>query len=535
MKTIIFRCDSSSIIGSGHLIRCRSLAKILQSMDCKCYFVCADLDGNINSSLAKEFPVFTLPPILSSEDNLNAQRQSKQLSSCSRQADDASATITLLLSQNIKDIQWFVVDNYALDAVWESSIRDYCKDFASNVSIFAIDDLPGRSHSSDAVLDQNIIPSLPSEFNYQIQDISDSVSFCGPHFGLMSSEYRYVSKVSFARKQCRRVLIYFGNADCSDLITTCLQGLIMHSAFQAGLLTIDIVLGSNSRLDPSLITSHNTNSVINVWPLLPSLVHLQLQADLAIGACGSSSWERLALRLPCLAVQTAKNQESISYLLNSLNLHCFIGESSSLAPIDFYQAFDQALNNWDTFSSVAPLSDGFGSHRISHFIAKNKTRISVRDVAAHDEILLFHWANDFLVRKNSFNSSPILLDEHRAWFSQTLENPDRHIFIATNQYDCPVGQIRFDQHHNVSSTDFLEFYIDLSVDPCFRGEGLSLLILENGIRSLQSTLGQVKLKLIADVLTHNLASLALFRKFGFLNDYSSSQSNAIRLFCFISE
>lgn len=44
---IVFRVDSSSVIGNGHVIRCLSLAKVLRKQGAKCKFLCRDFENNL--------------------------------------------------------------------------------------------------------------------------------------------------------------------------------------------------------------------------------------------------------------------------------------------------------------------------------------------------------------------------------------------------------------------------------------------------------------------------------------------------------
>ena len=56
----IFRCDSSTLIGSGHVIRCRTLARQLREEGIESYFVCRNHIGNFNRLLNGEFTVYEL-------------------------------------------------------------------------------------------------------------------------------------------------------------------------------------------------------------------------------------------------------------------------------------------------------------------------------------------------------------------------------------------------------------------------------------------------------------------------------------------
>ena len=69
MTRILIRCDASSLIGSGHVIRCRTLARELHRSGAEVLFFCRQLGGDLIALLENEFRVLALPelPLLSCE------------------------------------------------------------------------------------------------------------------------------------------------------------------------------------------------------------------------------------------------------------------------------------------------------------------------------------------------------------------------------------------------------------------------------------------------------------------------------------
>ena len=61
MTPILFRCDASLSIGSGHVMRCRTLARELQRRGAAVTFLCRRQPGDLISLLEQEFPVLALP------------------------------------------------------------------------------------------------------------------------------------------------------------------------------------------------------------------------------------------------------------------------------------------------------------------------------------------------------------------------------------------------------------------------------------------------------------------------------------------
>jgi len=117
--------------------------------------------------------------------------------------------------------------------------------------------------------------------------------------------------------------------------------------------------------------------------------------------------------------------------------------------------------------------------------------------------LLFNWANDEDVRKNSFNQSKILYENHVIWFKNTIELNKCIIFILYS-YNTPVGQVRIDIEGNCG-------IIDYSIDKMNRGKGYGVEILH----ILEKTIINEKIsiiKLIGNVKYNNIKSQRVFEK-----------------------
>ena len=139
MMKIVFRVDSSGEIGSGHLSRCMNLAEELRLRGSDVSFVCRDLEGSGISSLEEKlFRTILLP----------------RLAGVVTQDVDASEFIESLAGARP---DWVVLDNYSLGSEWESTVRPFVEKIA------VIEDLAGRRHDCDLLIDQNYSDrTLPS-------------------------------------------------------------------------------------------------------------------------------------------------------------------------------------------------------------------------------------------------------------------------------------------------------------------------------------------------------------------------------------
>ena len=122
MTSVLIRCDASLTIGSGHVMRCRTLGRELQRRGTVVVFACRRQSGDLISLLEQDFPVLPLPeqPLLPSEELSGRELYGAWLG-CS-QEQDAADCLKALQSAGISHIDWFVVDHYGLDASWESLV-----------------------------------------------------------------------------------------------------------------------------------------------------------------------------------------------------------------------------------------------------------------------------------------------------------------------------------------------------------------------------------------------------------------------------
>jgi RimJ/RimL family protein N-acetyltransferase len=88
--------------------------------------------------------------------------------------------------------------------------------------------------------------------------------------------------------------------------------------------------------------------------------------------------------------------------------------------------------------------------------------------------MLFDWANDDEARAMAFSPEPIIWAEHEQWFEKTLKDSKAQIYIALDEENVPVGQIRF----VVVSENDAE--IDVHSRPGLRGKGIGTQIISLG-------------------------------------------------------
>ncbi|MBN1994972.1 MAG: GNAT family N-acetyltransferase [Anaerolineae bacterium] len=106
--------------------------------------------------------------------------------------------------------------------------------------------------------------------------------------------------------------------------------------------------------------------------------------------------------------------------------------------------------------------------------AVKKFNLKLRPAQKSDCQLIWEWANDPEARKVSFSSDFIPWEQHLAWFQQKLTDSKVLLFLALNEQDIPIGQVRYEIDEKN------EAVISISVAKEFRGQGYGPALIERG-------------------------------------------------------
>ncbi len=132
--------------------------------------------------------------------------------------------------------------------------------------------------------------------------------------------------------------------------------------------------------------------------------------------------------------------------------------------------------------------------------------VKLRAAGLPDRKLLWEWANDPEVRAVSFHSDPIPWEDHVRWFDRKLGDENCLLYIASDDQEHSIGQVRFDLDADKAT-------LSISMDRAFRGRGLGLQVLRAACREFFSQ--RPRAAIHAWVRPENDASLRIFRKAGF--------------------
>ncbi|WP_101845769.1 UDP-2,4-diacetamido-2,4,6-trideoxy-beta-L-altropyranose hydrolase [Halobacillus sp. Marseille-P3879] len=505
---VVIRTDASVEIGSGHVMRCLTLADQLRRKGAGVSFICRLLRGNMIQQIQDNgFRVYTLPSPV--EEHFNKDRSIPYSSWLEVDWKTDCKHTSALLEKYIK-ADWLVVDHYAIGEKWERSIRNYTD------RIMVIDDLADRVHDCDLLVDQN----LYKNYHHRYQDLvpGHTVKLLGPKYMLVRDEFINAKTRAISRNGIvKRLLVSFGGTDPTNETQKVLAAIRRLNRKD---LMVDVVVGSSNPRKNEVKQMCESMPGCNFYCQINNMADLMQKADLAFGAGGTSTWERCYLGLPAITIQTASNQSGIlSYMAEKGALVC-LGSSKNVAEEDIVSTLSSFLQQpirvkemaesaWNVVQGVEEGSvvrcmlEGAGMIDVHHF--------ELRDLEKKDLPAVLKWRNSEAIREAMYTDHKITMEEHERWYNKVSsgQNTMVKLLYYKNQ---PIGLVNFsriDHHHRKC---YWGFYIGESSAPKGSGTVLGLLALEFIFEE------QSMHKLCAEVLVSNKRSFQFHKKLGFMEE-----------------
>ena len=321
MKNFAFRADASLQIGTGHVMRCLTLADSLRAKGHQCHFICREHPGHLVRKIQElGFAVHILPAEPSPATVLIPATYAQWLG-----ADwptDAQQTSDLIQALHL---DWLITDHYALDRDWEQFIQRQ----HPHLNLMVIDDLANRHHQCHMLLDQNL-GRQASDYGPWVG--TECKVFAGADYVMMRSEFTRLRPYSLARRatsQLQNILISMGgidNDDATSLVLRTLQVTPLPASTQ-----ITVVMGGGApHIDRVKAVAAHMPYATRVVVNASNMAQLMADSDLAIGATGSTSWERCHMGLPTLMVVLAANQQPACQALEHQQAALSIGQLADI-------------------------------------------------------------------------------------------------------------------------------------------------------------------------------------------------------------
>lgn len=476
----VFRADASVAIGGGHIMRCLTLAHALLDTGWTCAFAVnaegrAFLDGWRSENV-------------------------KVIEVCGASGEDHS----LLHRHWPGGCQLLVIDHYGLDATYEKACRPWAD------KIVAIDDLADRPHDCDILLDQNL-GRRPENYFGLVPEKCRVIT--GPEFALLRPQFAAVRARSLARRRhnsdIARILVSLGASDPHNVTQIVLEG-IAQSGLQAA---VDVVLGIASPYIGSLRAfSLTMPQIVEFHVGVHDMATLMEQADLGIGAGGTTSWERCCLGLPSLIVIAADNQSHNVEELLKAGAVKVLGRREAMTLDRIADVVGDLAANGNEIIKMSEhasrICDGRGVLNVLCSLlpavnAADGKPVALRIASAADTGIMFNWQSDMRTRRYAREAKLPTKMEHEVWTTTSLNDPDRVLCLVSHD-NQPAGVLRFDclpERNN--------YEVSILVDPDKYGQGIAAAALALGRNLFPG------MRLVAEVLPGNKASHKLFLRAGY--------------------
>jgi UDP-2,4-diacetamido-2,4,6-trideoxy-beta-L-altropyranose hydrolase len=353
---IVIRSDASLSIGSGHVVRCLTLADGLKEHGASVEFVSRLHPGHTCDLIeAHGFRVHRLPQMNSDFQTDPSPAHAAWLGT--NWEVDCAETMTAI-QERPGEWNWLVVDHYALDLRWEQQLR------CAVSRIMVIDDLADRTHDCDLLVDQNLVRDYKSRYNGKTP--GHSRLLLGPEYAILQRAYSDVRKRTHHRQgSIGEILIYFGGVDTENWTGRALSAFLNLNRSD---IVLHVVVGCSDAQEQELRSRVTGEKNVFIYSNLPSLASLMSRADLAIGATGTTTWERLCLGLPTIVVALDDNQIAAAEELSRRGLIRWLGHKEKVDEDTIHHALNDLIAgglNGEWSKDCREIVDGQGMNRVT--------------------------------------------------------------------------------------------------------------------------------------------------------------------------
>ena len=321
--TVLFVADAGAEVGGGHVMRCLTLASALQRRGLACAFAAGAEVGAILDRFAPA-TIGRAPP-----------------------GTGAAAAGARLV----------VFDHYRLAA------RDH-RVAAEGRPVLVIDDLADRPLRADLVLDMGA--------DRRAEDYAGRVPpgvrlLIGPRYALVRRGFVEARERALARRggPVRSVLAAMGLTDVGGITRRVTERLMERPDLER----IEVVVGEATESFRALTKRAAADPRLRLHALGADMVRLMSEADAAVGAGGSTTWERCVLGLPSLTAVLADNQRPNARALEAMGAALVCDTADPDFEAAFAAGFDRLAGDAELRRSLsrqsAALCDGEGAERVA--------------------------------------------------------------------------------------------------------------------------------------------------------------------------
>ncbi len=466
---IFFRADGNSTMGLGHVYRSCALAAML-SDHFTCHFI-----------IRKPLPALEGMIAEYCEALIKLPEEPESI------VGEAAFIATLLTAQDI-----LVLDGYHFDTAYQATIKEN-----AGCTLVCIDDIHAYPFIADAVV-SHIGGLVPQDYKAACY----TEFYLGLRYALVRKDFLKQQIADPVAGREKKLLLFLGGSDPANdtlkVLQQIPQGLFeeIHIITGAGYKYINPLEAYIAAGRPD-IHHHNNIAVTEV-------VGIMLACGTALLAPSSVSYEYMSVGGVVFLYQIADNQSEVfKYYIEH-------GLAESFAN---FRLPDTALTS-HMAEAQRRYFDGKSPDRLLRMFQGLDTAAGMvtRNAMGEDVKIAYDWANEEQTRAMSYNTVPIIYEQHESWFAKRTAGGAPHYYILELR-GKPFAQIRFEQEETERT-----FMLGFVIAKDYRGKGFGSKVLAAGMKQLKIDLGDMPVTVTGYVKKSNSASAVSFERLGFARE-----------------
>ena len=272
---VLIRADGNERIGSGHIMRTKSIAAQLKGLGAKVLYALADERG---------------------KRLINNEFQSVVLSSNYECLDDEINALSSVVKE--QEIKLILLDSYFVTP-------KYFKELKKLAKVAYIDDLDAFAYECEALINYG---AFFDKNEYKARQNLAKKYFLGSEFAPLRAEFGSTQKSS-KNTQKKQVLLTTGNTDLLGIMPRLLEAFLSDESLKN--LEFLAISGAFNEHENKLLALSAKHKNIKVLKSPENMAQIMAEADFVLSAGGSTLYELASLAKAVICFSIASNQNNI--------------------------------------------------------------------------------------------------------------------------------------------------------------------------------------------------------------------------------
>ena len=272
---VLIRADGNEKIGSGHIMRTKSIANELKGLGAKVLYALADERG---------------------KRLINNEFQSVVLSSNYECLDDEIDALSSVIKE--QKIKLILLDSYFVTP-------KYFKELKKLAKVAYIDDLDAFAYECEALINYG---AFFDKNEYKARQNLAKKHFLGSEFAPLRAEFGSTQKSS-KNTQKKQVLLTTGNTDLLGIMPRLLEAFLSDESLKN--LEFLAISGAFNEHENKLLALSAKHKNIKVLKNPENMAQIMAEADFVLSAGGSTLYELASLAKAVICFSIAANQNNI--------------------------------------------------------------------------------------------------------------------------------------------------------------------------------------------------------------------------------